>query len=38
MPQPKMRMMAMESADAATEVVAGDLTVARRIRAWFALG
>ena len=37
MPQPKMRMMAMESADVATEVVAGDLTVTRRIRAWFAL-
>ena len=38
MPQPKMRMMAMESADAATEVVTGDLTVTRRIRAWFTLG
>lgn len=37
MPQPKMRMLAMESADAATEVVAGDLSVVRRIRARFAL-
>ena len=38
-PMPKMRMMAMvESADAPTEVAAGDLTVTRRIRAWFDLG
>ena len=39
MPQPKMRMMDMaESADVPTEVAVGDLTVTRRIRAWFALG
>jgi uncharacterized protein YggE len=38
-PMPRMRMMAMaESADVPTEVVAGDLTVTRRIRAWFAIG
>jgi len=37
-PMPKMRMMAMaEAADAPTEVAAGDLTVTRRIRAWFAV-
>ena len=37
-PMPKMRMMAMsESADASTEVVTGDLTVTRHIRAWFEL-
>ena len=37
-PMPKMRMMAIaESADASTEVVAGDLTVTRHIRAWFAI-
>ena len=37
-PMPKMRMMAMsESADVPTEVAAGDLTVARRIRAWFSI-
>jgi uncharacterized protein YggE len=37
-PMPKMRMMAMaESSDAPTEVAAGDLTVTRRIRAWFDL-
>jgi uncharacterized protein YggE len=37
-PMPRMGMMAMsESADAATEVVAGDLTVTRHIRAWFAI-
>jgi uncharacterized protein YggE len=37
-PMPKMRMMAMaEPADAPTEVAAGDLTVTRRIRAWFAI-
>ena len=37
-PMPKMRMMAMaESADVPTEVAAGDLTVSRRIRAWFAI-
>ena len=37
-PMPKMRMMAMaESADVPTEVVAGDLTVTRRIRAWFEI-
>ena len=39
-PMPKMRMMAAmaESADASTEVATGDLTVTRRIRAWFDLG
>jgi len=37
-PMPRMRMMAMgESADVPTEVAAGDLTVTRRVRAWFAL-
>jgi uncharacterized protein len=37
-PIPRMRMMAMaESADVPTEVAAGDLTVTRRIRAWFAI-
>ena len=37
-PMPKMRMMAMsESADASTEIVTGDLTVTRHIRAWFEL-
>lgn len=35
-PMSRMGMMAMsESADASTEVVAGDLTVTRHIRAWF---
>ena len=35
-PMPRIGMMAMsESADASTEVVAGDLTVTRHIRAWF---
>ena len=29
---------AMESADAGTEVAAGDLTVSRTVRAWFAIG
>ena len=38
-PMPKGRMMAMvESADVPTEAVAGDLTVTRRIRAWFEIG
>lgn len=38
MPQPRMRMAALaESADVPTEVAAGDLTVRRRIRAWFAI-
>ena len=39
-PLPKFRgMMAMtESADVPTEVAAGDLTVTRRIRAWFGIG
>ena len=38
-PMPKGRMMAMaESAGVPTEVVAGDLTVTRRIRAWFEIG
>jgi hypothetical protein len=33
-----MRMAALaESADIPTEVAAGDLTVRRRIRAWFAI-
>ena len=37
-PMPKMGMMRMaESADVATEVATGDLTVTRRIRAWFGL-
>jgi len=37
-PMPRMGMMAMaESADVPTEVAAGDLTVTRRIRAWFAI-
>jgi len=37
-PMPKMGMMRMaESVDVATEVATGDLTVTRRIRAWFAL-
>jgi uncharacterized protein YggE len=37
-PMPKMGMMRLaESADVATEVATGDLTVTRRIRAWFAL-
>ena len=34
-----MGMMAMEkSADASTEVAAGDLTVTRHVRVWFAIG
>jgi uncharacterized protein YggE len=38
-PMPRMRMMAAaESADASTEVATGDLTVTRRIRAWFEIG
>jgi len=38
-PMPMMRMMAMsESADVQTEVAAGDLTVVRRVRAWFSIG
>lgn len=37
-PIPKMRMMAAaESADVPTEVAAGELTVTRRIRAWFEI-
>jgi uncharacterized protein YggE len=37
-PMPKMGMMRMaESADVATEVATGDLTVTRRIRGWFHL-
>lgn len=37
-PMSKMRMMAMaESADVPTEVAAGDLTVSRRVRAWFEI-
>ena len=38
-PMPKMAMMRMEAAGGvSTEVAAGDLTVERRIRAWFAIG
>jgi uncharacterized protein YggE len=38
-PMLKGRMMAVaESADVPIEVVAGDLTVTRRIRAWFEIG
>ncbi|MGH2417712.1 MAG: SIMPL domain-containing protein [Candidatus Limnocylindria bacterium] len=38
-PMPKMRMVAMAGAvDVPTEVAAGDLTVTRRIRAWFEIG
>lgn len=38
-PMPKFRAMAAAemAADAPTEVAAGDLTVTRRIRAWFAI-
>jgi uncharacterized protein len=38
-PMPRMRMMAVAemSADAPTEVAAGDLTVTRQIRAWFSI-
>ena len=38
-PMPKFRAMGAmaEAADVATEVAAGDLTVTRRIRAWFAI-
>jgi hypothetical protein len=37
-PMPRMGMMAMAgTADAPTEVAAGDLTISRRIRAWFAI-
>ena len=37
-PMPRMRMLAAtESADVPTEVVAGELTVSRRIRAWFEI-
>lgn len=36
---PPMGMMAMEkSSDAGTEVAAGDLTVTRHVRVWFAIG
>ena len=38
-PLPKFRAMAMaEAADVPTEVATGDLTVIRRIRAWFGIG
>ena len=38
-PMPRMRMTAMaEAGGIETEVAAGDLTVTRRIRAWFDLG
>lgn len=38
-PMPRFRAMGAmaESADAPTEVAAGDLTVSRRLRAWFAI-
>jgi uncharacterized protein YggE len=37
-PMPKVRLAAMaESADTPTEVATGDLTVTRRIRAWFEI-
>jgi uncharacterized protein YggE len=38
-PMPRMRMMAAAeiAADAPTEVAAGDLTVTRHVRAWFAI-
>ena len=37
-PMPRMRMAAMaEASDVPTEVATGDLTVTRRIRAWFAI-
>ena len=37
-PLPKFRTMAMaESADVPTEVTAGELTITRRIRAWFTI-
>jgi uncharacterized protein YggE len=37
-PTPKIRMAAMaESADMPTEVATGDLTITRRIRAWFEI-
>jgi uncharacterized protein YggE len=38
-PMPRMRAMAAsaEAADVSTEVAAGELTVTRRIRAWFAI-
>ncbi|HEX7172529.1 MAG TPA: SIMPL domain-containing protein [Candidatus Limnocylindria bacterium] len=39
-PMPRFRAMGAmaESADVPTEVAAGDLTVTRRIRAWFGIG
>lgn len=38
-PLPKFRAMAMaEAADVPTEVATGDLTVTRRVRAWFGIG
>jgi uncharacterized protein YggE len=38
-PMPRMRMMAAAAMaeDASTEVAAGDLTVTRQVRAWFAI-
>ena len=37
-PMPKLRMMAMsESTDVPTEVAPADLTVMRRVRAWFSI-
>ena len=38
-PMPRMRMMASAemASDAPTEVAAGDLTVTRQVRAWFAI-
>jgi uncharacterized protein len=38
-PMPRMAMGGMaEAADVSTEVAAGDLTVTRRVRAWFDIG
>jgi uncharacterized protein len=38
-PMPKLAVMRMEAAGAVpTEVAAGDLTVTRRVRAWFSIG
>lgn len=36
-PTPRIRMMAMAETAEPTEIVAGDLTVTRRIRAWFEI-
>jgi uncharacterized protein YggE len=38
-PMPRFKAMgAMEAADAGTEIAAGDLTVSRTVRVWFAIG